>query len=122
MKFNRLSTSQASEGKNSGRRSKTPVEQQARYIKRWKASQMNQADFCRQHQLHPKTFSRWLKISGTNRQDSSRTISGLSNKTQMQVDYLELKLSNGATFSFKGMLQGQWISAMIEEVCRCKFS
>ncbi len=95
--------------------------EQAQYVKRWQESRLKQSAFCRQHNLNPKTFSQWIKKFTVNKNglvlDQPHKAPG---KRLMQVDYLELKLANGASVNFQGTLQGAWIHSMIEEILACK--
>ncbi len=33
-----------------------------RHVKAWRESGLSQADYCRQQDLNPKTFSRWVQL------------------------------------------------------------
>jgi len=32
-----------------------------RHVKAWRQTKLSQADYCRQHDINPKTFSRWTQ-------------------------------------------------------------
>jgi transposase-like protein len=39
-----------------------PSTQRRHHVKAWHQGGLSQAEYCRQHDIHPKTFSRWARL------------------------------------------------------------
>jgi len=125
MEFSRVVSSASADLRvePSKRRRHTSKLAQHHYIRQWQQSGLSQASFCKQHDLHPKSLSRWIKQSELVEPISTKMIDTTESiAAQLSIEHLELKLSNGASIHFSGVLQGSWISAMLQEVCLCKLS
>jgi len=121
MNFTPLSTNKAA-SLTRQKRAKTPLSEQMAMVKQWKLSQLKQTDFCRLHQIHPKTFSRWVRRWGVDKKASLPNMSMPQDHGQLSVESLELVLAGGASFCFKGALRRQWVIDLLQEICQCKFN
>jgi hypothetical protein len=92
---------------------------QQEYIKRWRASNLSQSNFCRQHNLNPKCLSRWLSAKAVHPNELTPALIP-SDAGQLRIDAIEIKLAGDANIQITGNLTVNLLKQLLSEVIVCK--
>jgi hypothetical protein len=91
-----------------------------RHVEAWRQSELSQADYCRQHGINPKTFSRWTRLELARDKDAPLDIIPIhivrsapaAASTEANVI---LHLAQGAQLELSTAVSPRWLA----ELLRC---
>lgn len=98
---------------------RTPIDRQKQWVRLWQNSDLSQAEFCRQHQLHIKTFALWRLKWMSDKIASASLASSLqpSQQTPVKQDLLfEIELPSQVKVIVRGLSDINVIASLIREV------
>jgi hypothetical protein len=92
--------------------------QHHQHISTWQASGLTQADYCRQHGLKAKTFSRWFRLSQASNQPLSSPkllpVNIMSDVTTPVTGDIRLQLRQGHSLEFPVTVSPIWLAELLQ--------
>lgn len=92
--------------------------QKRHHVKAWYQSGLNQAEYCRQQGIHPKTFSRWVRLESVNNNDAPLKMIPLqivqSAPTATVEASIILRLAHDAQLELSTAVSPRWLAELLQ--------
>jgi hypothetical protein len=92
--------------------------QKRHHVKAWYQSGLNQAEYCRQQGIHPKTFSRWARLELANDKDAPLKMIPIqiapSTPTATTESSMILRLAHGAQLELSTAVSPRWLAELLQ--------
>jgi hypothetical protein len=89
-----------------------------RHVKAWHESGLSQADYCRQEDVNPKTFSRWARLELANDKDAPLEIIPLqivqSAPTIAAEASMMLRFAQGTQLELSTAVSPRWLAELLK--------
>jgi transposase-like protein len=93
------------------------LEEKQRHYTCWKKSNLSYKEYCRQHQLSPKTFSGWVKqFQETSGRKMEFVSVPLKRQETLENHSLEIKLPNGILCRFSQTWEKDQVIAIVRSL------
>ncbi|MGZ4995925.1 MAG: IS66 family insertion sequence element accessory protein TnpA [Methylobacter sp.] len=88
------------------------------HVKAWHQSGLSQAEYCRQQDIHPKTFSRWARCELAMDKDAPLEVIPIQVVQPMPVaaapTKIILRLAQGAQLELSTAVSPRWLAELLQ--------
>jgi hypothetical protein len=88
------------------------------HVKAWHQSELSQAEYCRQQDIHPKTFSRWARCELAMDKDAPLEVIPIqveqSTSAATAPTKIMLRLAHGAQLELSTAVSPRWLAELLK--------
>jgi transposase-like protein len=88
------------------------------HVKAWYQSGLSQADYCRQQDIHPKTFSRWVRCELAMDKDAPLEVIPIQVEQPTPVaaapTKIMLRVAQGAQLELSTAVSPRWLAELLQ--------
>jgi transposase-like protein len=89
-----------------------------RHVEAWRKSELSQADYCRQQDINPKTFSRWIRLELARDRDAPFEIIPIqivpAEPAPAAEANITLRLAHGAQLELSTAVSPRWLAELLQ--------
>ena len=89
-----------------------------RHVEAWRQSELSQTDYCRQQDINPKTFSRWVRLELARDRDAPLEIIPIqivpAAPAAAAEENIMLRLAQGAQLELSTAVSPRWLAELLQ--------